>query len=139
MPRQVKARPRPGRGPGQGVTALSLRRVAELASSRQNATRFRPPVAPPPRPPVGSQAPAEGLYAEFEPRKLPWEEVRAEASPLRPWEPIGARSLGARALTRSVLRPLPPALPSSICWAHLKALGTTPELVMAVVLFRFFP
>lgn len=33
----------------------------------------------------------------------------SQASPLRPWEPIGVRSLGARALTRSVLRPRPPA------------------------------
>lgn len=134
MPGQVRARPRLGRRPGQGVAALSPRRVAELAASarttpdsglqlwthrhaRQRSLRL----------PLRVETPARGSYGgrKFGP----------EASPLRPWEPIGARSLGARALTRSVLRPLPPARPhpSSAGSAHPKGPWQESSLALPLV------
>lgn len=105
--RQVRARPRAGRGPRQGVATLSPRRVADRGASRQNATRLRPPALnPPPRPLVGSWLLLSLRTPALHRGSCRGRKHRSEAPPLLPKEPIRTQSPGARALLPFALRSL---------------------------------
>lgn len=106
LARQVRARPCPGRGHGQGVVALSPHRVAEPAASLQNTTQLRPPVLDPPlRPPAGSQVLPRVVSQALRRGSCGGRKHKFEAPPVGLREPIGARSLGARVLTHSSFGP----------------------------------
>lgn len=105
MTRQVRTRPCPGRGHGQGVATLSPRRVAEPTASLQNATRLRPPVLdPPPHPLAGSPVLPRVDSQELRRGSCRGRKHKPEAPPLQLKEPIGARRLGARVLPHFYLR-----------------------------------
>lgn len=133
MGKQVRARPCPGRGHGQGVAPLSPRRVAESAASLQNATLLRPPVLDSPlRPPAGVSGPAQGRFAGVAPRKLPREEAqtRGPASPTEGanWsqEPRSTRTHAFRSSVPPTPLPCPPPVPSLVRSRKSKSGLTTP-------------